>query len=392
MRSVPVHKTKRLQQSKRGGTDTCASPSVSDRGVSRPGECCTLPAPPGVVILYSALESTAADPEEGLADRETKAVARAVARVLREHTRHRVVLLPAVSNVELKLHPFPPADYVIFNLFEGLDNRVGEDGRAIDDEAPAALALESLGYRFTGADGRALALALNKAEAKQLLQHGGVLTPAWSVFSTPEDVTADAVEGLSFPLIVKPVAEDSSLAIDGNAVVSNLAGLRARVAYVTEKFRQPVLAEAFIDGREINVAIWGNPPEALPLAEIDLSALGEPTRRIVSFAAKWEEESVEYNQTPAICPAALPEQLASLIRATALRAWQIIAHGRGYGRVDLRVQGDRAYVLEVNPNPSIAADSGFTRSARAAGLDFSQMILRILSFALEDNCADSSSR
>jgi D-alanine-D-alanine ligase len=159
-------------------------------------------------------------------------------------------------------------------------------------------------------------------------------------------------------LIVKPVAEDSSQAIDDKAVVVNLAELKARVAYVTDKYHQQALAEAFIDGREINVAIWGNPPEALPLAEIDLSAISEPNKRIVSYAAKWELEAWEYSHTPAVCPAQLPEELARTTRETALRAWATVSRCRGYGRVDLRLKGDTAYVLEVNPNPSIASDAG----------------------------------
>jgi D-alanine-D-alanine ligase len=341
-------------------------------------------------VLYSALEGTPAD-SVPLADRETIAVASDVARVLRENTDYAVQLLPAVSEVDRKLAPFPPRDWAVFNLFEGLDYRIGSDGITMDDEAPTALALETLGYRFTGADGRALALALNKASTKRILHDAGVPTPPWLVFDSVQQVTAEALRDLSFPLIVKPVAEDSSLAIDDKAVVINLDELLVRVALVTGEYHQPALVEAFIDGREINAAIWGNPPETLPLAEIDLSALGEPTRRIVSYAAKWEERTFEYAHTPAVCPALLPEELAHNIRATARCAWEQITHCRGYGRVDMRLQGETAYVLEVNPNPSIATDSGFARSARVAGLSFEQMILKILAFALEDNGVDHPS-
>ena len=342
--------------------------------------------PAGVVVLFSAPEGGDAD-SVSLADQETAAVAREVARVLTDNTRYQVALVPAVSEVGRKLTPYPPRDWVVFNLFEGLDSRVGADGRIIDDESPAALALEELGYRFTGAGGHALALALNKSKTKQALAKAGVPTPSWAVFGSARQVTTSAVRNLVFPLIVKPVEEDSSLAIDDKAVVVNQAELKARVGYVTEQFHQKALAEAFIDGREMNVAIWGNPPEALPLAEIDLTAIAEPTKRIVSYAAKWEQETWEYSHTPAVCPAQLPVELARTTRETALRAWSVITRCRGYGRVDLRLKGDTAYVLEVNPNPSIASDAGFTRSARAAGLTYDQMILKILSFAVEDRRA-----
>jgi len=349
----------------------------------------------GVVVLYSAPDKpVAAAFGDVLADLETTAVARAVAEILRAHTELQVHLLPAAQRVAEKMGPYPPGQYVIFNLFEGLDNLVGEDGTPLpDQEAPTAFALEALGYRLTGADGCALALALDKAATKRVLKKGGVLTPAWHVFSDAEEVSARALRGLSFPLIVKPLAEDSSLAIDDRAVVTDLDGLRERVRYVVGIYHQPVLAEEFIDGREINAAVWGNPPEVLPLAEIDLSALGDdPTRRIVTFAAKWEEGSFEYAHTPAICPAVLSPELEARIRHTVLQAWALVARNRGYGRVDLRVRGDQVYVLEVNPNPSIAEDAGFARSARAAGLDYVQMILKILSFIMEAPLAHHPAR
>lgn len=320
-------------------------------------------------------------------------MAAAVARILRAHTDLEVCLLSAAQRVAEKLGPYPPDRYVVFNLFEGLDNLVDEHGTPVpDQEAPTALALEALGYRFTGADGCALALALDKAETKKVLREGGILTPPWRVFTDESEVSAGTLGDLCFPLIVKPLQEDSSLAIDQNAVVTDLDRLRQRVLYVLERYHQPVLVEEFIDGREINAAVWGSPPEVLPLAEIDLSALGDPTRRIVSFAAKWEEGSFEYTHTPAICPAVLPPELEERVRDTALQAWKLVAHDRGYGRVDMRVRGEQVYVLEVNPNPSIAEDAGFARSARAAGFDYAQMILKILSSVMEVPLVDRSAR
>jgi len=348
----------------------------------------------GVVVLYSAAEQGRPDPSrDSLADLETVAVAQAVADILHRYTDLRVHLLPAASHVERKLSPYPPDDYVVFNLFEGLDDPNGErDADWADEEARAALALQELGYRFTGCRAGALALAVNKARTKELLQQAGVLTPQWQVFSSQDELTSAGLGGLAFPLIVKPVAEDSSLAIDQGAVVDDLPDLQARVRYVTQSYHQPALVEDFIDGREFNASIWGSPPEILPLAEIQLEALGAATRRIASFAAKWEEGSFEYSHTPVTCPAVVGDELAERIRSMALRAWRVITGDCGYGRVDMRERGGQPYVLEVNPNPSIAADAGFARSARAAGLDYAQMILKILSFAMEELHVDNPSR
>jgi D-alanine-D-alanine ligase len=341
--------------------------------------------PRGVVVLYSQTDKLGIAPkDEILADLETIAVAEAVAKALEERTKLEVHLVPALCHVERVLDPYPPEDYLVFNLFEGVDGVLPEDGNTLlEEEARAALTLEALGYRYTGADGRILALSTNKAYAKAALAEGGVRTPAWRTFRSAGEVKAAALHGMHFPFIVKPVAEDSSLGIDSNAVVCDLESLQARVAWVTGHYGQAVLAEEFIDGREFNVGLWGNPPRVLPLAEVDLSALGAPEKRIVTYAAKWEEDTYEYQHTPVTCPAEVADQLASSIRDAAVRAWRAVGGYRGYGRVDMRVQDEQCYVLEVNPNPSIAADAGFARAALAAGLDYAQMILTILSFAGE---------
>ncbi|MGC8788119.1 MAG: hypothetical protein ACP5Q1_11910, partial [Anaerolineae bacterium] len=127
--------------------------------------------PRGIVVLYSAADKPSkAQSKDILADLETIATAQAVAKVLQQHTHLEVHLLPAAHHVERKLAPYPPEDYVVFNLFEGLDSPVEEKNSYLwDEEARAAFVLQALGYRFTGADGHALALALNKAEAKATL-------------------------------------------------------------------------------------------------------------------------------------------------------------------------------------------------------------------------------
>lgn len=336
--------------------------------------------PRGVIVLYSARdEPVSAASKDWLADQETISTAHAVAAALRDRTSLEVHLVSAAHRVDEKLAVYPPRDYWVFNLFEGLDEP-SADVDGVDDEARAAYTLEALGYRFTGARGSAVALAVNKAKAKERLEHHGVVTPKWRVFASADQVSEESLRGLGFPLIAKPVAEDSSLGIGTAAVASDLDHLRARVADIVSAYRQPALVEAFIDGREINVALWGDPPDLLPVAEIDLSAFSDPLERIVGFRAKWEEESFEYHHTPAICPARLDKRLEAQIQDVALRAWWACC-GSGYGRVDMRVQGDRAYVLEVNPNPSLAPDAGFARAARAGGYDYAEMVLHILSLA-----------
>jgi D-alanine-D-alanine ligase len=205
-------------------------------------------------------------------------------------------------------------------------------------------------------------------------------TPTWWTLRHPDEVEPWIPE-LSFPLIVKPVAEDASIGVGAEAVVHSVPALRRRVAYIVEHYRQAALAEAFVVGREFNISVWGDPPQVLPLAEIDFCGFSNPYDRIVSYAAKWEEDSFEYQNTPVLCPASVEPEVGERIITTALRAWEAIGC-QGYARVDMRLSEEGIpYVVEVNCNPDLSPDAGFYRAARAAGFTYADMAVRILAIA-----------
>ena len=330
--------------------------------------------PPGVLVVYNISQELAkGEPQDIIAELGVIACARAVSRAL-EEAGYRVVPVPLQTDLEAALTSYPPTEYVVFNLGEGLEGRLFEEARI-------AWALEAMGYRFTGSDGYAISRAVHKARTKALLAAAGVPTPPWRVFRDPAEVPDAPLPDLPFPLIVKPVAEDASLGVGPEAVVHNPEALRCRVAYVVERYRQAAMAESFILGQEFNVAVWNEPPQVLPLAEVDFSAFSDPLKCIVSFAAKWLEDSFEYHHTPVVCPADVEPGLGELIAETALRAYEIIGC-RSYARVDMRVAENVPYVLEVNPNPDLSPDAGFARAACAAGYDYTAMTTHILSLAL----------
>jgi D-alanine-D-alanine ligase len=269
------------------------------------------------------------------------------------------------------LSDYDPGEWVVFNLLEGLGNRA-------DLEAEAAATLERLGYRYTGSSPEALAICLDKFRTKRVLESRGVPTPAYQIC---DDRKIEVSTPL--PAIVKPVAEDASLGIDEGAVVTTYEQLRERVGYILKAYREPALVEEFIDGREFNIALWGNSePECLPLAEIDYRGIADPLRRVCSYAAKWEPEGEEYRLTPVVCPAKVDDRLALRIRRVAMAAYKTLGC-RGYARVDMRVRERQPYVLEINPNPDISPDAGFARAALAAGYGYPEMVERILHLAGE---------
>jgi D-alanine-D-alanine ligase len=266
----------------------------------------------------------------------------------------------------------------IFNLVEGWqgDNQY---------EMHFACTYELLGVPYTGAPPLALATAVNKWHTKTLLKQAKL--PA------PNGMICSEVPGrcsLRYPVIVKPAHEDASLGVDFDAVVSNLADLRRRVAWVVQTYHQPAIVEEYIEGRELNVAVVGDQiPFALPISEITFD-IPEHLPKICTYNAKWVAGSEDYQWTAgAQCPALLDEALTRQIQSLAVSAFQVMGC-RDYGRVDFRLSPDnQPYILEVNPNPDISPDAGLARSARASGRTYAQLIGEVVSLALQRGAQDN---
>ena len=246
-------------------------------------------------------------------------------------------------------------------------------------EMNVAAVLELLQVPFTGSSPLTLGLTQDKGKTKTILAACGIPTPAFRVWQPREP---SRIAGLRFPLFVKPLLEDASLGIDNEAFVRDETALLRQIQKIYQVHKQPVLIEEYIEGRELNVSILGpDPLDVLPISEIDFSTLPPGLPKICSYAAKWEEESREYVSTLPVCPAPLSPQVESQVKEISLQAYRIM-ECRDYGRVDIRLSAeDIPYVLEVNANPDISTDAGMPRSAKAAGLDYDQLIGRIVETA-----------
>ena len=132
------------------------------------------------------------------------------------------------------------------------------------------------------------------------------------------------------------------------------------------EYDQPVLAERYVEGREINVTLLGNGAElrVLPLHEIDFAAMPADRPRIVSYAAKWDESHVDYAGTKPVPLRDATPALVAAVERVARAAWHALGL-RDYGRVDLRVDATGTpWVIDVNPNPDISPDAGVARAGR----------------------------
>jgi D-alanine-D-alanine ligase len=214
--------------------------------------------------------------------------------------------------------------------------------------------------------------------AKRLFAGSGIRTPEFAVLREPP---TDNPVGL-WPLIVKPASEDASIGIDQGSVVTDLAALQARVAYVLEKYGGAALAERFIPGREIQVSLVDvqgtGEPAILPFAEIAFKpAEGSKLWPVYTYTAKWDEKSEEYESAPVVVGVELSAEVTATIHRTCREAYRAL-EARDFARVDLRVTAEgEAYVLELNPNPSITSimlDAGLP----AIGVGYNRFIAALV--------------
>lgn len=273
---------------------------------------------------------------------------------------------------------------LIFNLTESY---AGDDTKDLH----VAAFLELLGKPFTGCDARALHLGQDKALAKKILRFHGVPTPDF--VSVPRGIRSlkALTHELAFPLIVKPSREDGSIGIDTGSVVYADKALRERVRYVHATFAGPALVERYVEGREIYVAIVGNdPPEPLPLVELDLSGVPAGVPRIAGTEVKWWKGSEIYRKTPPIYPKNFSRSLTKKTQAIAVSAYRALGL-RDYGRVDLRVTADGdVHVIEVNPNPWLSSDCEYFLAWKKTGRSYDELIACLVELALERGGAAAS--
>jgi D-alanine-D-alanine ligase len=262
---------------------------------------------------------------------------------------------------------------VLFNLTESY---AGDDTKDIH----IAAYLDLLGIPYTGSGPAGLHLAQDKAVAKRLFAFHGIRTPQFASVYQGRLQWADHID---FPVIVKPKREDGSIGIEFNAVVGSIKELMERIDALHADLDSPVMIEEYIEGRELYVSVLGNdPPTALPIVELDLSALPEGTPRIAGTEVKWHRASSAYRRSSISCPEDLEEGLVAEVEEIAIRACRAL-EVRDYARVDMRLTPEgKLYTLEVNPNPWLHSAAEFAMAARNSGRDYPTLIEEILGMAV----------
>ena len=275
-----------------------------------------------------------------------------------------------VSIVE-KLKEFTPD--VVFNLTESFHSN-----RAHEPNIPALL--ELLRARYTGAKPDGLILCKDKALAKKVLLYHRLRVPHFVI--SPESRPLKRLRRFVFPAFVKPVSEESSDGIAKASFAKSEEEALERARFIHEKFQCDALIEEYIEGRELYISVMGNSKlTVFPPREIFFEQMPEDEPKFATFKAKWDDT---YRKKWGIKngPAGeLPAGLLGKLTRLARKVYRVLKI-RGLGRIDVRLTASgEIVIIEANPNPSLARDEDFAQSAAAAGVDYEQLIQKILDTA-----------
>ena len=295
----------------------------------------------------------------------------------------KVETFAADSNIEktiTELNKISPD--VIFNFVETIEG-------VTSYEYCIAGVFELLGYQFTGNIPMTLGNCLNKERAKNILRSFGINTPKSKIIKPADKVSHKGFD-LKFPVILKLLTEDASIGISEFSVVNNFSELIKQLKFLFGTYKQDVIAEEYIEGRELNVAVLGD--RVLPISEILFNGLPDDLPKIITYDSKWIEDSVYYKNTQPSCPAEMDRKSQKNVEAVAMAAFGAM-NCRDYARVDIRLSNDGIpYVIEVNPNPDISTDSGFARAASTAGIPYEELLHTIANFALTRKKDDTKNK
>jgi D-alanine-D-alanine ligase len=284
---------------------------------------------------------------------------------------HEVQHLAIFDNLDLlrqKLEAFAPD--LIFNLADQFNNN-----RAFDQNIVSFLEMHAL--RFTGCGSTGLTLCKHKGISKKILGYHRIHVPEFTVI--PRGKRIGRPRRLKFPILIKPLKEEASLGISQASFVSTEEQFRDRVQFIHEKYLSDVIAEEYIEGRELYVSVMGNHQlQVFPIRELVFREVPPDEPKIATYKAKWDEEYRKRWGLQNQFAENLDPLVVRQIEQTCKRIYRLLTID-GYARIDLRLTTDnRIYFIEANPNPILAADEDFAQSAAKANLPYPQLLHQIV--------------
>jgi D-alanine-D-alanine ligase len=264
---------------------------------------------------------------------------------------------------------------VIFNLADQFKNNRGFDQNI-------ASLLEMQGVPFTGCGATGLVLSKHKGTSKKILGYHHIHVPNFVVI--PRGQRIARLKKPKFPLLVKPVKEEASYGISQASFATSDEQFKERVAFIHESHDSDVIAEEYIEGRELYVSVMGNAKlTVFPIRELVFREVPPNEPKIATYRAKWDEEYRKrwglQNQFSEDLAPALVAEIAGICK----RIYRLLTI-EGYARIDLRLTPDnKVYFIEANPNPILAEDEDFAQAAARAGLPYPKLIDRIIGIGMK---------
>ncbi len=328
-----------------------------------------------VLALFDAIAPTTLDQDLSAElktdDWKTEANVLAALRDL-GHTTEHLAIFDNLDLLQQKLTAFEPD--VIFNLADQFKNN-----RAFDQHIVSFLAMR--GVPFTGCGSTGLTLCKHKAISKKILSYHRIHTAAFTTIARGKRIARP--KHLRFPILVKPLKEEASLGISQASFVETDEQFKERVQFIHEKFDNDVIAEEYIEGRELYVSILGNHRlQVFPIRELVFKEVPPDEPKIATYKAKWDEEYRKRWGLQNQFAEGLDPAVVANIERVCKRIYHLLTID-GYARLDLRLTPkNEVYFIEANPNPILAADEDFAESAMKAGLTYPQLIDRIIGLGL----------
>jgi D-alanine-D-alanine ligase len=337
-----------------------------DGELSRPDE-----EPPSKILGLSIAELTSRDE---FAEWDSPATIAAVESALSRLGK--VVRLEAKEDFPERLRQSRPD--IVFNIAEGF--------HGVNREAHVPAICEFFGIPYTGSDPFTLSLCLDKARTKETLTFRGVPTPRFAVVEALSEIESRTAD-LRLPLFVKPVHEGSSKGITDANLCWDRAHILRQTEFLLENYKQPVLVEEYLPGKEFTCAVLGNGSGAtvLPIVGMNFESLPKGALPIYSYDAKFVWDRPENPLDIFQCPARITRELQASIERVTLDAFRVLGC-RDWARIDVRLDAAGVpNVLEVNPLPGILPDpadnSCLPKAARAAGIGYEELIQSCLKYA-----------
>ncbi|QDT07137.1 Ddl-like protein [Rubripirellula lacrimiformis] len=246
--------------------------------------------------------------------------------------------------------------------------------------------LELMQQPYTGCNPRGLLLSKDKALSKKVLAYHRIPTPRFAVF--PFGRKTHRPKKLSFPLFVKSVIEDASFGIAQASIVHTDEALAERVAFLHDKTKDDVIAEQYIEGRELYVGVVGNTRlTTFPAWEMDFGKMPDDVAKIATRTVKFNRKYQEKNNITTREADDLDPVTKDRISKICKRVYRALSMS-GYARMDLRMTAAGGiYVIEANANPNIEYGEDFSESAEVAGITYEALLQRIVNLGLSYKAA-----